>query len=317
MSKDQRARLGQFTKLSADITDKYGESHTGAYEIRYNFQSCNLPPSQHPETGRYEWIHSPEDIELAECPEWIIQAIEDSMTKGKTNSKRTSKVLTQDEIDALSEINQLIYYEELEQKEAKQEVTDWDIYKTKIMLEWLIANASDSASISHDDWLGLLMALHSVNYLDDMMVLADEWSRGGSNYEEGCVEAKWDSFDTDGNSTGKKGLGTFVNFAKEWGCEVPNFYTYGREDEDLDNSEFEDSNLELPIVESKLVVKEFFVGEWKDTNNTIPMSSKEPPTSNEYSRWVPTKEYDAERNCTLVWKEQAFNSKLDVGLEIG
>ena len=42
-----------------------------------------LPPSIHPNGGRYEWINAPWDIEIAEMPKWMI----DYMTvKNKKNS---------------------------------------------------------------------------------------------------------------------------------------------------------------------------------------------------------------------------------------
>lgn len=31
-----------------------------------------LPPSIHPNGGRYEWINAPWDIEIAEMPKWMI-----------------------------------------------------------------------------------------------------------------------------------------------------------------------------------------------------------------------------------------------------
>ncbi len=317
LNQEQRNRLVEFTGCSIDLTDANGEIHKGAYEIRYKGLFNALPPSYHPETGRYEWLNSPETTQMAECPEWIIEAAVASMKRQHGNqTKQNGKDLTSEEFKALSPVLQAAYLEAQEQKEANQEVSAWDVTKSHIMLQWLIDNAPDSASIPYEEWLGNLMALHAVDDSSEMMAKADEWSRGGFNYTEGCVAAKWDTFDSEGNATGKKSIGSFVDFAKSWGCEVPNFYTHGRDDEELNDSDFEENILELPTVESKLVIKEFFIGEWKDTNNTIPMGSKEPTTSNQYSRWVPAKQYDAERKCTLVWKEQIFTPKLDVGLEI-
>lgn len=50
-----------------DLTATSGEM----LEFRYsNHQSC-LPPSRHPQTGSYKWIHSPADTEVAIAPQWL------------------------------------------------------------------------------------------------------------------------------------------------------------------------------------------------------------------------------------------------------
>jgi Protein of unknown function (DUF3987)/Bifunctional DNA primase/polymerase, N-terminal len=42
-------------------------------EFRWNGRQSVLPPSVHPETGSYHWVRSPQDIEVAKCPNWVIE----------------------------------------------------------------------------------------------------------------------------------------------------------------------------------------------------------------------------------------------------
>ncbi|MBW4608144.1 MAG: DUF3987 domain-containing protein [Hassallia sp. WJT32-NPBG1] len=40
-------------------------------EFRWNGCQSVLPPSVHPETGSYHWVRSPNDVEVAQCPNWV------------------------------------------------------------------------------------------------------------------------------------------------------------------------------------------------------------------------------------------------------
>ncbi|WP_189523613.1 DUF3987 domain-containing protein [Nostoc sp. PA-18-2419] len=42
-------------------------------EFRWNGLQSVLPPSVHPQTGSYHWVRSPIDIEVANCPNWVIE----------------------------------------------------------------------------------------------------------------------------------------------------------------------------------------------------------------------------------------------------
>jgi KaiC/GvpD/RAD55 family RecA-like ATPase/DNA-binding PadR family transcriptional regulator len=46
-------------------------------QLEFRWDGCQsvLPPSVHPETGRYHWVKSPQDVEVAECPKWVIELV--------------------------------------------------------------------------------------------------------------------------------------------------------------------------------------------------------------------------------------------------
>lgn len=313
LTPEQRKRLVSFTGKKFEVTDSNGEIHKGAYEIRYKGLFSVLPPSYHPETGRYEWINSPETTELAECPEWIIEAAEASM---HSKAKRTSVDLTSEEFEALSPLEQAIYLEKQEQKEANKEVSDWDVLKVKDAVKWLIDNATDSASINYDEWLHLLMALHSVDDSDEMMCLADTWSRGGSNYTAGCVEKKWKTFKQEGNSTGKVGVGTVIDFAKQHEYKVPKKHEINKDEQELSSQTFKEG--EYPRVQTDLLFKGNCIGIWKDDRNTckLPLNThKDKPEDGNNTRWV-LSSISYEGVFQDAWKKQFFDVKFDAGLKL-
>lgn len=67
--------------------------------------------------------------------------------------------------------------------------------------------------IQYDEWLCVLMAVHSAFPGSNGLAIADSWAQG----DKGEVERKWRSFTGDGNTSGRIGLGTLFNIAKEHG----------------------------------------------------------------------------------------------------
>jgi len=58
-------------KLRTGIKGEDGKEQL--LEFRWNGCQSVLPPSVHPETGRYHWIDSPQDTAVAECPMWLLE----------------------------------------------------------------------------------------------------------------------------------------------------------------------------------------------------------------------------------------------------
>ena len=68
----KRGEFSQYFECAKGKDDKYKE----ALEIRFNGRQSILPPSRHPTTGRYKWINSFSDCEVADAPEWVITLLE-------------------------------------------------------------------------------------------------------------------------------------------------------------------------------------------------------------------------------------------------
>ncbi|MBD1882419.1 DUF3987 domain-containing protein [Microcoleus vaginatus] len=65
--------LVKTTKLNTNVKDEDGKDQH--LEFRWNGCQSVLPPSVHPKTGNYKWVNSPESVEIAECPDWVIEMI--------------------------------------------------------------------------------------------------------------------------------------------------------------------------------------------------------------------------------------------------
>ncbi len=61
------------TKLNTGVKGEGGKNQL--LEFRWDGCQSVLPPSVHPETGRYQWVNSPDSVEIAECPTWVIELI--------------------------------------------------------------------------------------------------------------------------------------------------------------------------------------------------------------------------------------------------
>jgi len=69
-------------------------------------------------------------------------------------------------------------------------------------------------SIDYDDWLRILMALHS-EYGDAGLNMAEQWADGKS----GEIERKWRSFKETGNVSGTVTIGSLFEIAKRFGWQ--------------------------------------------------------------------------------------------------
>lgn len=71
----------------------------------------------------------------------------------------------------------------------------------------------DAWAIDYDQWLAILMAIHSEFPGANGLRIAEAWGQG----KPGEVEQKWRSFDQGGNPNGRVGIGTLFAIAKDHG----------------------------------------------------------------------------------------------------
>jgi hypothetical protein len=71
----------------------------------------------------------------------------------------------------------------------------------------------DAWGIGYDEWVAVLMAIHSEFPGPSGEAMAESWADG----KDGEVEQKWRSFNHDGNVTGRVSIGTLFQMAKERG----------------------------------------------------------------------------------------------------
>jgi hypothetical protein len=77
-------------------------------------------------------------------------------------------------------------------------------------------NHINAWSIDYDEWVAILMALHSEFPGANGLAIAESWADG----KPGEVEQKWKSFNQTGNISGRVGIGTLFTLAKQSGWEA-------------------------------------------------------------------------------------------------
>ena len=155
-------RLAKLERPVKQITLNQGIQHYGeAVELKLAGKSVNLPPSNHPETDGYRWLKSPQQIEVAIAPDWVVAAIEaecDRREQVRAVPARDWSSLNSTELDS--------YIEQ--------------------------ALAAIDPDCDHDTWIKVGLALHSAG--EQYLEAWDEWSSTGTKYKSGECERRWRSF---------------------------------------------------------------------------------------------------------------------------
>ncbi|MBW4558269.1 MAG: DUF3987 domain-containing protein [Trichormus sp. ATA11-4-KO1] len=71
-------------KINTGVKGENGKDQL--LEFRWTGCQSVLPPSVHPETGQYNWVNSPEDCEIAQCPTWVIELFQTTAKATETFS---------------------------------------------------------------------------------------------------------------------------------------------------------------------------------------------------------------------------------------
>jgi len=165
-------------------------------ELRYNHCQSVLPPSQHPETGQYQWItpplilkgftEDPEVSHVASAPQWMIDAL--LFPPAATCRKDQEPELT-------------YVYEEIPVEFTGKTERDR-------ALDYLAALDPHRVD-DYDTWIRVGMSLHSLGD-DSLLSVWDSWSSQSAKYKPGECEYKWSSFKSNGIS-----LGTLAHLAEQ------------------------------------------------------------------------------------------------------
>lgn len=161
-------------------------------EFRWDGCQSVLPPSIHPETGRYQWINSPSNSNVAPAPQWLLDFV-------VSNTHRPAKP---------AEKIERIYA----QSQSQSNTDTWS--ERAWALSYLDALAPHRADDYHT-WIMIGMALHSVGD-DSLLSVWDEWSSISNRYKPGKCEKKWGTFKRTGT-----GLGSLHHLAVEDGYQHP------------------------------------------------------------------------------------------------
>lgn len=161
------------------IKDKDGKDEQ--LDFRYE-NKCSVIAGKHPKTGEYKWIEHPQDTEIADAPQWVLDFMSSEVKELKPQIERQDK------------------------SGFSNDSNNSEIERAKDIIKNLDPDRADN----YHDWLKVGMALHSV--ADSLLKDWKEWSKQSNKFKEGECEEKWESFKyKDNNIT----LGTLFYMAKE------------------------------------------------------------------------------------------------------
>ncbi|MGI2906798.1 DUF3987 domain-containing protein [Tolypothrix sp. VBCCA 56010] len=158
-------------------------------EIRWNGCQSVLPPSVHPQTGNYYWVRSPIDVEVTQCPMWVIELMLNYQPQQKE-----------------PQIQQSPLRENYFTSQERWTNMNWAISYLNAL--------HPSRADDYDTWLKVGMALKSVD--EFLLSEWDNWSKQSSKYKPGSCQQKWDSFKSSGIN-----IGSIAHWAKEDGWVNP------------------------------------------------------------------------------------------------
>ena len=173
---------------------KWKQDGSVVVEARFPAKGSNLQSviaGKHPETGGYRWVKdcSPQEVDVAEAPEWLLEALLETDSSLPKNSPKPQKDLS----DAEQEHN-----------------------RQKALTALKCLRPADFED--YDNWLMVGMTLHSVD--EGLLNAWVEWSRPMSNFDEEEHLQKWDSFSEKEPGEGV-GIGTLIKEAKKHGYSEP------------------------------------------------------------------------------------------------
>jgi len=164
-------------------------------ELRYNTMQSVLPFSYHPETGQYEWLISPNEVEVATAPEWLLEL---AIVQRETEDLHQA---AKEDNSHHKLINQA--YEQDTRELAEK------------ALQYIPPRNPGGGN--YYECLRVLMALES-EFGDEAIALAESWSPSipGTTWN---VPYKVKSI----QKTAKTGItiGTLFHIAKQYGFEMP------------------------------------------------------------------------------------------------
>jgi len=113
-----KAQLHDFNR---SVLNEWGEYQTlrdekgkplEQLEFRYNCCQSALPPSKHPETDGYKWMHSPENTPVAVAPQWLCDLLMKlaERERSKTEKPRITQAIATDSTDKPWDIRNFASY---------------------------------------------------------------------------------------------------------------------------------------------------------------------------------------------------------------
>lgn len=145
-----------------------------ALELRGEGHQSVLPPSPHPLTGHYRWIHRPDTTLVAPAPDWVIELL----TAPQAELQKSKGFKT---IVPICDRKSIIVA-------PSRNTCATNISLAQLLLEVIHPNYADN----YQSWIFIGMALKYISH--SLLPDWDSWSQLSSKYHPGECQYKWDSF---------------------------------------------------------------------------------------------------------------------------
>lgn len=164
--------LPSFPKLfkSRRIITAPGE----ALELRGEGHQSVLPPSPHPLTGHYRWIHRPDTTKVAPAPNWVVELLSRPQTEPHPSKGFKTIVPVCDRKSIILP--------------PSKRTCATSITLAQLLLEVIHPNYADN----YQSWIFIGMALKYISH--SLLPDWDTWSQLSSKYQRDECQYKWESF---------------------------------------------------------------------------------------------------------------------------
>ena len=236
-----RENLASFSRKAINEWGDLKADNGEQLEIRYNRVQSALPPSRHPVTGQYKWLNSPQDVEVAIAPDWLINLAMDNV-KAKVRNERTNTLNREPKgfgSGIVTDLVSFLNYEVLPRLSVEQ-IYNWPGHNFQDFGQTLKGNPpwreSASGTSFHVWWDGEQWA-----WQDKLT------SEGG-----GAIQYRWKLKGGYGTPKGKDYVSIVEELANDAGLNLPTFKSKDRDkatvkSEDKDNLEVSNAQLNTEI----------------------------------------------------------------------
>jgi hypothetical protein len=235
-----RENLAEFSRKEIKEWEGFKADSGDQLEIRYNRVQSALPPSRHPTTGQYKWLNSPQDVEVAIAPDWLINLA--IIFASKDNVKRKERKERNNTVNReakgfgsgiVTDLVSFLNYEVLPRLSPEQ-IYNWTGHNFQDFGQTLKGNPRwrESASgISFHVW-----------WDGEHWAWQDKLTSDGG----GAVQYRWMIKGGFGTPKGKDYVSIIEELARDAGLTLPSFKGKS-EGEDKDNLEVSNAQLNAEI----------------------------------------------------------------------
>lgn len=149
-------------------------------EFRWKGMISALPPSVHPETGKYRWRRRIDKTAIAIAPDWVIEVMQGKLSLNVSKSEKSRKKLSIARSERTKELTNRANWTKRPRLEKGSEIE-----KAISLLQNIPAELADG----YWEWIKVGTALKTVS--EKLLPEWEQWSQQSTKYKPGECEQKW------------------------------------------------------------------------------------------------------------------------------